>query len=195
MPAPRKQIAPDKIAVAKHLYECTDVHVGDIAALLAISRRTLSYRVAEWRWKKRKPGADVQRVRRRPLAGPRPAIVRQAASRVAAGALPQLPQDRMAVTQRIQAVVEREIAAVEQIVTTLGTSKPSKTEGAARTLASLARTLRELVHLNTPPTTPEPVNDPLMPRDLDELRRALSRRLDQLVADAKAACPDASERT
>jgi hypothetical protein len=195
MPATRKQIARDKIAEAKHLYERTLVPVDDIAALLGISRRTLSNRVGEWGWKKRKTGAlDVMRVRRRPLAGPQPVIVREAASRSGAGELPQSPQDRMALTQRIQAVVEREIAAVEQILTTLGASDPSETEGAARTLASLARTLRELVHLDTPQTTPEPVDDHLMPRDLDELRRALSQRLDRLVTDAKAVCPDESEQ-
>jgi hypothetical protein len=196
MPATRKQIAREKIAEAKHLYERTLVSVDDIAALLGISRRTLSNRVGEWGWKKRKTGAqNVMKVRSRPLAGPQPAIVHEATSRMGAGELPQSPQDRMALAQRIQSVIEREIAAVEQVLTILGASDPSETEGAARTLASLARTLRELVHLGTPQTTPEPADDPPISRDLDELRRALSQRLDRLVADAKAACPDERERT
>ena len=193
MPATKKLIARDKIAEAKHLYERTLVPVDDIAALLGISRRTLSSRVGEWGWKKRKTGApDVMRVQRRPLAGPSPAIVREAAPRMGAGVPPQSSQDRMALAQRIQAVVEREIAAVEQILTTLGASDPSETEGAARTLASLARTLRELVHLDTPQTTSEPVDDHSIPRDLDEFRRALARRLDRLVSEAKTICPDES---
>lgn len=195
MPATRKQIARDKIAEAKHLYESTLVPVDDIAALLGISRRTFSNRVNEWGWQKRKTGAqDVMKVRSRPLAGLQPSIVYEAMSRKGAGVLPQSPQDRMALAQRIQAVVEREIAAVEQILTTLGASDPSETEAAARTLASLARTLRELVHLDTSPPTPEPVDDHLIPRDLDELRRALSQRLDRLVAEAKTVCPDDGEQ-
>jgi hypothetical protein len=32
-------------------------------------------------------------------------------------------------------------------------------------------------------------DDDTVPRDLDELRRQLAQRLDELVADAKAACP------
>ena len=194
MPATRKQIARDKISDAKHLYERTLVPVGDIAALLGISRRTFSNRVGEWGWKKRKTGAlDTMKVRHRPLAGSQPVIVREATSRKGAGVLPQSLQDRMELAQRIQAVAEREIAAIEQILTTLGASDPSETEGAARTLASLARTLRELVQLDTPQMPPESIDDQPMPRDLDELRRSLSLRLDRLVSEAKIACPDESE--
>jgi len=185
----RKQVPRDKIAEAKHLYEQTLVPVREIAALLGLSSRTLTSRVREWGWRKRKTGAqDVMRVRR--SAAGALTVVPETKPRNGGGALPQSPQERMALAQRIQGVVEREIAAVEQILSTLGASDASETEGAARTLASLARTLRELVHLDTTPPSPEPVDDQSLPRDLDELRRALSRRLDQLVAEAKALPPD-----
>jgi DNA-binding Lrp family transcriptional regulator len=192
MPATRKQIVRDKIAEAKHLYENTPVPVDDIAAMLGISRRTLSNRVNEWGWRKRKTGAqDVMRVRRGAADG-RQVVVSEALPHKGGGEHPQAPQDRIALAERIQAVAEREIAAVEQILRVLGAPEPAETEAAARTLASLARTLRELVHLETLPPTSEPVDDEL-PRDLDELRRALAHRLDRLVAEAKAIPPDAGE--
>jgi hypothetical protein len=191
MPATRKQIVREKIAEAKYLYENTLVPVDDIAAMLGISRRTLASRVNEWGWRKRKTGAqDVMRVRRSAANG-RQMVVSKAMPRRGSGEHPQAPQDRIALAERIQAVAEREIAAVEQILRVLGASDPVETEAAARTLASLARTLRELMHLEILPPTCEPVDDEL-PRDLDELRRALARRLDQLVAEAKAVSPEQS---
>jgi hypothetical protein len=121
--------------------------------------------------------------RRRRLVKSRP-VARALAARNG-GAEPA--QARAALTARIQAAVEREIEAVERLLTALGASEPAETEGTARTLASLARTLRELVHLDTSP--PEPV-DEQPPRDLDELRRALAQRLDELIAEAKTVSPD-----
>jgi|DewCreStandDraft_4_1066084.scaffolds.fasta_scaffold132963_1 hypothetical protein len=99
--------------------------------------------------------------------------------------------DRGALAARIQAAAEHEIAAVERILAALGGSDPAATEAAARTLASLARTLRELVHLDVSAPAPEP--DDELPRDLDELRRALAQRLDRLIADAKATPADAGD--
>jgi hypothetical protein len=189
MPATRKQINPEKIAEARPLYERTLVPVDDIAALLKISRRTLTARVAEWKWKPRKTGAqEISRVRRH--AGQAGAtITREAKPRKGAGEPPRAPAERVALIERLQKVVEREIDAVEQVLTTLGASDRGETEGAARTLASLARTLRELAQLDTAPPA-ETNNDNSFVRDLDEFRRDLSRRLDRIVADAKAVSPE-----
>lgn len=191
--APTRKLVPrEKIAEARQLYERTLVPMDDIAALLGFSRRTLTSRVKEWGWKKRDTGAQQVMSARRSAAGSL-LVVPITNPRKGAGEVPQSPEARMALAERIQAVAEREIAAVEQILATLGASDSSETEAAARTLASLARTLRELVHLDASQTTPEPVDDEPLPRDLDELRRALARRLDALVAEAKALCPDEGE--
>jgi hypothetical protein len=189
MPATRKQIDPEKIGEARQLYERSLVPVDDIAALLGISRRTLSSRIAEWGWTPRKTGArDISKLRL-PPGGGKPTPVREAKPRQGAGRQPRKPAERAALIARLQAVVEREIDAVDQVLTTLGASDRNETEGAARTLASLARTLRELAQLDTAPPA-ETNNDTSSVRDLDEFRRDLSRRLDRIIADAKAACPE-----
>ncbi len=103
-----------------------------------------------------------------------------------------VPPERIALAARIQAAAEREIAAVERLLAALGASDPAETESSARTLASLARTLRELVHLDVVPPASKP-DDEELPRDLDELRRTLAQRLDQLIAEAKAIPPDDGE--
>ena len=193
MPATRKLIAREKIAEARQLYERTLVPVDDIAGLLGISRRTLSNRIVEWQWKQRKTGAqEVDKIRAPRTEGAKPMVVREARPRKGAGEPPRAPSERVALIERLQKVVEREIDAVEQVLTTLGASDPGETEGAARTLASLARTLRELAQLDTAPPA-ETNNDHSSVRDLDEFRRDLSRRLDQLVAGAKAVCPERTE--
>jgi aminoglycoside phosphotransferase (APT) family kinase protein len=111
------------------------------------------------------------------------------ARRAPARPLVGAPEARVALAERIQAVAEREIAAVEQVLTILGASDPSETEAAARTLASLARTLRELRQLDTTMTTSEPIDDEPVPRDIDELRRSLARKLDALIAGEQAEVP------
>ncbi len=192
MSATRKQLDRAKIAQAKHLYESTRVPLDEIAALLGISRRTLSDRASEWGWKKRNARAPNETDRRRGSADARPPVASEATPPGDAEAAPQASQDRAALAARIQAAAEREIAAVERILAVLGASDPAETEGAARTLASLARTLRELVHLERRAAPTEPVDDEHRPRDLDEFRRALARRLEELIAEAKAVCPDES---
>ena len=181
MPNTRKSVPGNKIAEARQLYEHTLVPARDIAALLGFSRNTLQRRAAEWGWKKRQQGAlEVARLKRDKRGRAR--VVRLTRPRKGAGAVPQSPPERVALAERIQAVAEREIAAVEQILATLGGSDPNETEGAARTLASLARTLRELVQLDVPTASPEPTHDKPIPRDLAELRRALARKLAALTA-------------
>lgn len=108
---------------------------------------------------------------------------------------------RTALVARIQGAVEREIAAVEAILTTLGCeagtpAAPDEAERAARTLASLARTLSELTRIEC--AASEARNAPAadaqeeLPRDLDELRSALSRKLESFIAGRHPALPGES---
>lgn len=82
---------------------------------------------------------------------------------------------------RIQTMVDREIEAVDKILKTLDGEDAVATEGAARTLASLARTLRELVALDASQLGPEPEDDDPVPEDIDEFRRELARRIDAFI--------------
>jgi len=94
----------------------------------------------------------------------------------------------------VQDAIDRQLVAIERIVATLGPAKVDDAERGARTLASLTRTLRELTRLRPAGTnTREGGDDDPDIRDLEEFRRELSRRLDQLVAEAKEVCPDSPE--
>jgi hypothetical protein len=191
MPYTRRLVPGEKIAEAQQLYENTLVPVRDIAALLGFSRSTLQRRAEEWGWKKRTQGALELRRLRLDRSG-RAREVRQARPREGGGAMPQSPQERIALAERIQEVAEREIAAVEQIIATLRGADPNEAEAAARTLASLARTLRELLQLDVPPASPDAKHDQPIPRDVAELRRSLARKLEAIAAGRSAPLPGES---
>lgn len=91
-----------------------------------------------------------------------------------------------AIAVRVQAMVERELDAVERVLAALEPLDGSDAERSARTLASLARTLRELARMDGGDATltrDMPENDDAIPRDLDEFRRELARRIEAFVDD------------
>ncbi len=100
-----------------------------------------------------------------------------------------------ALIERVSRAIERELTLIEVIVGGhhVAPRRRSEAERRARTLASLARTLREVSALRQSGRKEKREDDDAVPRDLDELRLALARRLDQLVADAKTAHPEGSD--
>ncbi|MGE0062849.1 MAG: hypothetical protein AB7T86_12325 [Xanthobacteraceae bacterium] len=119
----------------------------------------------------REPAADA-------IAAPRDTVSRDT-----------LSCDTMA--DRVQTMVARELDAVERVLDVLAPEGPSDAERAARTLASIARTLRELSLMNRagdvstgegPEAATDHDDDPV-PRDLDEFRRELARRINAFVED------------
>ena len=95
---------------------------------------------------------------------------------------------------RVSRAIERELTQIELIVggTRVLPRHRTEAERRARTLASLARTLREVMQLRESEEKCEEDDDAL-PRDIDELRAKLAQRLDELVADAKAVHPGAAQ--
>ena len=91
---------------------------------------------------------------------------------------------------RMTRAIERELSLIEVIVggSHLKSHQRTEAERRALTLASLARTLGEVTRLRASEQKVKPVDADAVPRDLDEFRRTLSRRLEQLVA-APAALP------
>lgn len=130
-----------------------------------------------------KAGLSRQRTRRtavRRKDEPSPRIKRTAVERIddpppATGSL---------LIERVTRAIERELSLIEIIVggSHLKPQQRTEAERRARTLASLARTLGEVTRLRAGQEKVKPADDDAVPRDLDELRRALSRRLEQLVA-------------
>ncbi|MGB3044217.1 MAG: hypothetical protein WBB98_13620 [Xanthobacteraceae bacterium] len=105
------------------------------------------------------------------------------------------PAAGQALIERVSRAIERELTQIEVIVGGQYVAPRQRTEAErrARTLASLARTLRDVTTLRLGEKKEKREDDDAVPRDLSELRLALARRLDQLVADAKTAHPEAPE--
>jgi hypothetical protein len=97
----------------------------------------------------------------------------------------------ISLVQRVGDAIERELEKIERIIG--GSRTPflhrAETESRARVLASLARTLKEVTRLRAQERGAEDdkakvADDDAVPRDLDEFRRELSRRLEGMVAAA-----------
>jgi hypothetical protein len=99
--------------------------------------------------------------------------------------LPTLPEAVPSAIERIERLVEKELAAEEAVRAQLGPLPrlPVDAERAARTLATLTQTLQALARLRCglPPDGGFDDDDD-MPRDIDEFRRDLARRIDAFVA-------------
>lgn len=92
------------------------------------------------------------------------------------------PATGAALIERVSRAVERELMQIEVIVGGhhIKPSQRTEAERRARTLASLAKTLGELARLRAGEQKAKPDHDDV-PRDLDDFRRELSRRLEQVV--------------
>jgi hypothetical protein len=94
--------------------------------------------------------------------------------------LPALPS----AIERIEKLVERELAAEEAVRSQLGSLArvPADAERCARTLATLTQTLHALTRLRggvAPDSGSHDDDD--MPKDIDEFRRELARRMREFV--------------
>ncbi len=179
----KKQLAPELLTEAKRLYEQTLAPVDDIAGMLGLSRSNFYKRVREGGWRGRRAkigtfqfaralsGSAVVAMTAEPAEQPRAEFV--------VNGDPPSPQQRMALALRIQRVVEHEMDAVERIVKNITPSDQIEAEHGARTLASVARTLREIQALNRAEneTQPDAADDDPIPRDINEFRRELARRI------------------
>ncbi len=179
----KKIIPPDVLAEARRLYEQTNAPVGDIAALVGVSRSNLYERVRALGWRSRhaKPTFSLARVVSeavaQPLPEPQPLAVPVVLDAAAAA------QQRLAIAQRMMSVAEREMDAIERIIAVLRPADALEADHSARTLASVSRTLRDIAQLTKPgaePTTDEVSHDPV-PRDIDEFRRTLAIRIEGLI--------------
>jgi hypothetical protein len=167
-------IPPEKIAELRKLYEGTDVPVRDLAAICGLGVTTFLKRVQLWGWKPRKlrmqdydraAEAEVQSIRE--IAAPSVAIA-----------------ENETLIGRVRAAVEREIVAIEAVLSRVEGAKlrSADAERAARTLATLVKTLREVAALQRdeqPEDTGGETGDDEF-RDLDGFRRELAERLDRL---------------
>jgi hypothetical protein len=196
MGAHRIEIAPEKIAEGKRLYEQTQTPLRDVAAFMGICRRTLENRIREFNWRRRRVATRPIELLHAARGAAMAAMTSDNAS--AAGGKPVPPQRRMAIAERIQSVVEREMAAVERVLAVIGPADQVEAESSARTLASIARTLREIAALSLPDeevnkTDDADAADDAIPVDMDEFRRELARRLHAII-DAQSAAAGSGDQ-
>jgi hypothetical protein len=104
----------------------------------------------------------------------------------------EYPGDGSELVGRVSRSIERELTRIDLILDGNGAEegRHAEAERRARTLASLARTLREVTNLRNERGKQKPADDDEIPRDIDQLRRELARRLEGLIAEAKIVCPD-----
>lgn len=155
----RKEIDEHVLMCARTLYEETELPMADIATLVGVCTRTLQTRAALLGWTPR----ESSRARRRCERG--------------------TSSDVATLTERVRETVDREIANAERGLAAAGTrTRTRDPERTARTLASLVKTLSELKRLqpNETASVPQVEDDEI---DIDEYRRDLARRLDQLAIE------------
>ena len=105
------------------------------------------------------------------------------------------PAIGFALVERVTSAVDRELSQIEVIVGGSHVNRMQRTEAErrARTLASLARTLTEVRKLRAEEEKLKPPDEKLSPRDIEQFRTELARKLDRLVAEAKALPPGEAE--
>lgn len=166
-------VPPERIAQARRLYEGTSVPVRDIATMCGVGVTTFLRRTRVWGWTPRnrrladfdaaaKAGLDLEKIAE--VAAPALAVVRHAT-----------------LVDRVRSAVEREIAAIEAVLIRVesATLRSADAERAARTLASLVKTLREVAALER---EEDGGAQPDAFRDIETFRRELADRLDRIRA-------------
>lgn len=183
----RLEIAAEAQGAARAQYEA-GVPLESIARSLGMSRATLRRCMEDLGWPPRRRLARLAPAPMKRLPPPHQPSAPDAAPPA------MIIGPTAALVTRVLATVDRELAAVDRILDTLGPPEPDAVERGARTLASLARTLRDITQMRQGGASPRDNDDEPEIRDLDEFRRDLARRLDRLVADATAIPADAAER-
>ncbi len=185
----RKHIPPELLKQLRYEYEETNTPIADLAARADMSKWTFHRCVRDLKWSMRVPGRGGVR-HSTPLStfgGKRDAAA-AGKTRVAPACAEPAPTaanplDRSALAARIQRSIERELDAIERVLDLLQPQNGNEAERAARTLAALARTLREVATLDTDPAAEADPDDDAGPRDMEEFRRDLARRMEAIVAE------------
>jgi transposase-like protein len=209
---PAKTFSPELIENGRRRYEESDEPVRSIALDFGVHEGTFFRYVTRWGWQKRgaRPPRTLSPVMQlleeaRHVASPgRPARAKAApapagpaaasegdAPAVApvqnappAGMEAAGTRDAVALAERMLRALEQEVSAVEAMQAHRGggAQTPADASSAARTLESLTRSLREAQRLRGGFTIPAGFDDDDMPRDIDEFRLELARRIDAFVA-------------
>jgi hypothetical protein len=199
----KKVIAPERIAEARRMYEESDAPTREIAAFLDMSRGTLDNRITEWGWTRRRysaakpPAADAAAAVQTDVPPdskqadapetPAPAPAADAGNSVAAAPAfaeagePPPAEVPLPFAQRMQRVLEGELAVIERTLKVLGPASNAEAERTTRILAAISRTIQEIQATAAGQTSSHETNDDPVPGDIDEFRETLARRLQGFI--------------
>ena len=169
---------PEVWAQIRHEYEKTRRSIEDICLAHGVSANTLRRRVKTWGWTMRRP----------PISDEGPSVPAETEFATdSAEPSPHLsdPDDPRPASERLQGAAARVMQAIETTSARL-TARPvhlRETEMAARALASLTRTMRELNVLLAQQKAREPG------RSTEELRQSVARKLQSIIAERHEETP------
>jgi len=171
---------PEQVALARRLYRDSE----PVNAILTATRltRPIFYRCLAGDFA---DGSDLQ---------PEPIPLRRAGKRSADGGT-----GRGALIARMWRTAERQVDEIDKRLSDSGLERAER-ESSARTLAVVAKTLRDLAAFDEEgnprdrkPSGDEPLkddDDESVPRNVEDLRRALAQKLDAFVAGRSDRVPD-----
>lgn len=191
--ARRCKFSPELEAHARYLFEETNATLADIGFVLGIHKTTVPDVARRLRWRKRvQPPRDFSPVTRILLEA-------QALEREEQAPVQAVPADGITTSSaqaedddhkpahgdlvtRLQRAVLNELATVELLRQRLKNEPRAgaDAERTARTLSTLTHTLQALQRLQC--AVPNNGSDYDMPADIDEFRRTLARRIEEMVA-------------
>ncbi|MCK0209031.1 hypothetical protein MWN33_13420 [Starkeya koreensis] len=182
-----RNISPAALVEARRLYEETAVPVESIAVLLGVHKTTIFRHARREGWRSRRLDSPSRplALAGRPAPPPASAAVHYPTAAEAGGET----APRRALIGRLIHRIEAEIAAIERLIGLGGgaavtpEASPADAERAARTLAVLVRTLRELAALDK--AGPDGDEDDAS-RDADAFRRELGDTLERVLAGREA---------
>jgi hypothetical protein len=168
MPA-RKHVAPELIAEGKYLYENTLTPIHKIGAKMGLSRSAFYLRVRDWGWTPRRYNCGEA------------SQTRFAAPEAAATPAPDEPAEVLPFAERLQRVLNGELAVIERTLKVLGPANNAEAERTARILAAISRTVQDIQASAEGQASSDDADDDPVPRDIDAFREELARRIHALV--------------
>ena len=184
---PRLDIPPELLAKGQYLYEETLTPVLEICALMGVSRSAFYARVLEGKWRRRHYCAgevavvDIENA-------PAEVTPQSEPPAAAANTPPAAPagvttERRAALYARAYRAAEQQMDTIECIQQTLRPTQAAQSERAVRTLAVLNKMLHGIMAMTKPDeeAPPDDSDDDAVPRDIDEFRGALARRIEAFI--------------
>ncbi|MBI2715240.1 MAG: hypothetical protein HYX37_12425 [Rhizobiales bacterium] len=181
-----KDVPPELIAECKYLYEETLTPTHEIGAKMGLSRSAFYLRVRDWNWQSRRYRRGlVEDVGAPANTGLHfPPQTEMAESSVQAEAVQDgAPEARPVLAVRISKAVHQQIDLIDCIQKLAWPSHSAQAERSARIVAIVNKSLIEIAATtkSDKETPQDAADDDPVPRDIDEFRNELARRIRGLI--------------